>query len=54
MTTERCVACGKPIVLVNLDKRRGVVGMTRGWMHASRRANRSHVAIPKESLRDDH
>lgn len=50
---EVCVACGKPIVLVNIDKMRGVIGLTRGWVHVSRRANRSHVAIPKEALRDD-
>jgi len=49
--TERCMACGKPIVLVNLDKLRGIVGMTMGYIHVSRRANRNHRAIPEEALR---
>lgn len=52
---ERCVACGKPITLVNIDKMRGVVGLTKGWLHVSRWANRSHRAIPRELLdREDH
>lgn len=48
--SEQCMACGKPIVLVNVDKLRGVIGLTQGWIHVSRRANRSHRAIPKEAL----
>jgi hypothetical protein len=47
---ERCVACGKPIVLVNVDKARGVVGLTMGYVHRSRRANRNHT-IPPEALK---
>lgn len=46
-----CEACGKPIVLVNVDKMRGVVGLTMGWVHRSRRANRKHRAIPAADLR---
>ena len=44
-----CMACGKQIRLVNVDKMRGVVGLTMGWVHVSRRANRSHRAIPWEA-----
>lgn len=49
---DRCVACGKPIVLVNVDKMRGVIGLTKAWIHVSRWANRSHRAIPRELLID--
>lgn len=49
--TEVCQACGKRIVLVNVDKMRGKIGLTMGWLHVSRRANRSHRAIPAEILR---
>lgn len=48
MERDRCRACGKPIVLVNIDKRRGVVGLTMAWVHVSRRANRSHSVWPPE------
>lgn len=33
--TDTCLACGKPIVLVNFDKLRGVVGMTMAWYHVT-------------------
>lgn len=46
MSVDRCRACGKPIVLVNIDKMRGVVGLTYGWVHASRWVR--HAAIPPE------
>lgn len=51
---DRCVACGKPIVLVNIDKARGVIGLTQGWVHVSRWANRTHRAIPPEIIEEDH
>lgn len=41
---KRCMACGKPIALVNIDKMRGIVGLTYGWVHTSRWVR--HVAIP--------
>jgi hypothetical protein len=44
----RCRACGRPIKLINIDMRRGIVGLTMGWVHYSRWANRTHVAIPPE------
>jgi hypothetical protein len=47
----KCVACGKEIVVVNIDKMRGIVGLTKAWVHKSRRANRNHRAIPEEALR---
>lgn len=56
---ERCVACGKPIVLVNVDKMRGVIGLTQGWIHVARwRAvgagmGWTHRAIPPEYLRPE-
>lgn len=31
-----CMACGKRIVLINIDKARGVVGLQQGWVHTSR------------------
>lgn len=49
--TERCVACGKPIVLVDANPH--VISLAMKWVHVSRRANRNHVAIPEEALRDD-
>ena len=33
---SRCAVCGGPIALVNIDKLRGVVGLTRGWVHVGR------------------
>ena len=48
--SDLCVACGKPIVLVNIDKMRGVVGLTQGWIHRSRRPKRNHRAIPQEMV----
>jgi hypothetical protein len=41
-----CEACDKEIVLINYDKARGVIGLTMVWVHVSRRANRSHRAMP--------
>lgn len=43
----RCQACGKPIVLINYDKARGVVGLTKAWVHRSRWV-RSHRPIPPQ------
>lgn len=45
----RCDACGGRIVLVNLDKLRGIVGLTMGYVHVSR-WRRHRVVIP-EALR---
>ena len=45
---DRCVACGKPIVLVDMDSRRGIISLDLEWVHVSRRANRTHRAIPPE------
>ncbi|QCW22240.1 hypothetical protein PP485_gp55 [Gordonia phage ThankyouJordi] len=42
----RCIACGKPIVLINYDKARGVVGLTQAWVHRSRWVR--HRPIPPE------
>lgn len=50
---ERCVACGKPIVLINYDKARGVIGLTMAWVHVSWWANRTHKAIPPEMVASD-
>jgi hypothetical protein len=36
MTYSTCQACGKPIVLINYDKARGIVGLTQAWVHTSR------------------
>lgn len=44
-----CAACGKPIVSVAANP--SVISLARVWVHASRRANRSHIAIPREALR---
>lgn len=46
---RRCAACGKPIVLVNVDKLRGVIGLTQGWVHVSRWVR--HAAIPPSAVR---
>ncbi|MDO5535212.1 MAG: hypothetical protein Q4F65_11240 [Propionibacteriaceae bacterium] len=48
-----CVACGRPITLVNAGASRGVITLTMAWIHVSWWANRTHAAIPKEALRDD-
>jgi len=48
---ERCQACGRPIVLVNIDKARGVVGLTYGWVHTSRWVR--HRPIPSEMLSEE-
>lgn len=34
--TRHCEACGKPVVLINYDKARGIVGLTMAWVHVSR------------------
>lgn len=44
--TNTCQACGKAVVLINLDMARGVVGLTRGWVHTSRWAR--HAPIVEE------
>lgn len=44
--TSRCVACGKPIVLV--DATPGVISLDMAWVHVSWWANRTHRAIPPE------
>lgn len=33
---SRCQSCGNLIALVNIDKLRGVVGLTYGWVHITR------------------
>lgn len=43
---NRCRACGKPIVLVDANPR--VISLDMKWVHVSRRANRSHHAIPED------
>jgi hypothetical protein len=48
--TERCAACGRRCVLVNVDKLRGVIGLTMGWVHVSRWANFTHRAIPESRV----
>lgn len=57
MTEDVCQACGKRIVLVNLDKMRGVVGLTMGWVHVSRlgraKLRARHRPIPTEYLNDE-
>lgn len=45
---NRCVACGKPIVLVHANPR--VISLAMKWVHVSRWANRSHAAIPREAI----
>lgn len=47
-TGRVCIACGKPIILVNLDKARGFVGLTQGWVHVSRLRRFMHRPIPAE------
>lgn len=41
-----CVACDKPIVLVHANPH--VISLAMKWVHVSRRANRSHRAIPPD------
>lgn len=46
-----CGACGRLIALVNIDKLRGIVGMTYGWVHITRTGrikNRRHRPVPPE------
>lgn len=43
-----CRACGKPIVAVHAPNR-GIT-LEQIWVHYSRRANRSHHAIPPREL----
>lgn len=51
MPEQRCVACGKPIHLINWDKARGVIGMTHAWVHTSRWVR--HKPIPAEYLKKE-
>lgn len=44
--SDRCVACGKLITTIRASNR--IITLDRVWTHYSRRANRSHVAIPEE------
>lgn len=46
---ETCAACGLPVTTVRASNR--VITLERVWTHVSRRANRSHVAIPTSALR---
>lgn len=48
MADSRCAACGKPITTVRASNR--IVTLERVWTHYSRRANRSHAAIPEEMV----
>lgn len=44
----KCDVCGKTVMLTNIDKLRGVVGLTYGWVHVNRfgRIKRSrHTAV---------
>lgn len=43
-----CDACGGLVALVNVDKLRGIVGLTQGWVHISRWGrikNKRHVPV---------
>jgi uncharacterized protein with PIN domain len=46
----RCEACGKPIVKINYDKARGVVGLTTAWVHSNRWVR--HKPIAPEHLKE--
>lgn len=48
--SERCVACGKPITTVRASNR--VITLERVWVHYSRWANWTHIAIPPGIIRD--
>lgn len=48
MSSDRCVACGKPITTVRASRR--VITLERVWVHYSWWANRSHNAIPEEMV----
>ena len=41
--TRYCEACGKPVVLINIDKARGIVGLTHAWVHVSRWARHAPI-----------
>ena len=47
----KCEACGKPIVKINYDKSRGVVGLTMAWVHTNRFVR--HKPIAPEHLKDE-
>lgn len=50
-TIDHCGACGHLIALVNVDKMRGVVGLSMGWVHITRYGRikgRKHVPIGPE------
>jgi len=45
---DNCRACGHLIALVNVDKLRGVVGLSYGWVHVTRTGRlerRRHVPV---------
>jgi hypothetical protein len=46
---ERCAACGKPITLVRASSH--FLTLQKTWVHVSKRANRSHYAIPESALK---
>ena len=48
---QRCVACGKPIILVDANPR--VISLAMKWVHVSRRQNRNHMAIPQSMICED-
>jgi hypothetical protein len=48
---DLCAACGKPITTVRASHH--VITLERVWVHYSRRANRSHRAIPTSMLREE-
>jgi hypothetical protein len=48
-----CQVCGKTLALINIDKARGIVGLTMGWVHVSRYGRikrRNHLPVPPEGL----
>lgn len=45
---DLCAACDKPITTVRASNR--IITLERVWVHYSRRANRSHRAIPPEAI----
>lgn len=42
---RRFEACGKPVVLVNVDKLQGRIGLRQGWVHASRWARHRPIVM---------
>jgi len=49
---DQCAACGRPLVALNVDKMRGVVGLTYGWFHQARWRDRLHRAVPLSMIEE--